>query len=193
MAKQQRGITRPPKQKSLFTLTGYGPGGIFKRDPKLTSGPGTPPGGFLEATTSYMEWMWYWASAKVYNDPSDPRQPPFFGGQDWGYQIKQMGGREIVGGAVVDFMYFLPGEIVGVRLQGSRFHMEAGPEKQSYDATQRNRLSGFITIKDVYDQDFLMDESGEAACKLLVETLGGKARINPATSGTYQLTRAPGA
>lgn len=166
-----------------------GPGNLLNKPKDLVIGPGDPPPGFVTATTSLSEWVWYWASSKVYNDPKDPRQPPYWGGEKWGYQIAQAGGRSVLFGAVVDFVYYLPGRTVGLRVQTARFHEEAGPEKRLTDAVQRMNLSRWMTVLDVYEQDFLADRTGQAACALLVKTLGGRKNFRPSAIGTYRQVR----
>ena len=159
---------------------------------RLSIGPGLPPTDFVTATTSASEWIVYWASAEIFQDPKDPRKPPYFGGRDWGYQKDLQGGRKTEGGAVIDYIYWLPGETVGVRLQTARFHDAAGPEKEAMDRAQLISLSWLlgVTIKDLDEQDIIADRTGEAAVRRLVELLGGRERINPGVSGTYRQVRA---
>ena len=159
---------------------------------RLSIGPGEPPPGFVTATTSASEWIAYWASAVVFHDPPDPRRPPDFGGRDWGYQKSLDGGRREQGGAVIDYIYWLPGETIGMRLQTARFHDAAGPEKEAMDRAQLVALSWQwgITIKDLDEQDIIADRTGEAAVRRLVELLGGRERINPGVAGTYRPVRA---
>lgn len=180
---------RPPKDR-------HGP--VFKTGLRVfglgeqavhTGGPGEPPPGFVSPTTSASEWVEYWALSKVFNDPRDPRVPPFFGGRDWGYQLDYQGGRHVPGGAVVDFVVYLPGEIVGIRLQTDRFHLTAGPVKNAYDDAQRQSLSRFMRIIDLYEGDVIRDTSGEGAVRLTVEALGGRERINPQRAGTFYRSR----
>ena len=159
---------------------------------RLSIGPGLPPPGFVSATTSAPEWVVYWASAKIFHDPVDPRKPPFFGGRDWGYQKDLQGGRKTEGGAVIDYIYWLPGTTVGVRLQTARFHDAASPQKEASDRAQLVALSWLIgvTIKDLDEQDIIADRTGEAAIRRLVELLGGRSQINPGVAGTYRVVRA---
>jgi len=180
-----------PKPKGwTFPISTTGPYRILNQKVDYITGPGEPPPLFVTATTSTTEWIWYWASAKIYNDPRDPMQPPFFGGADWGYQIPSEGGRRNPLGAVVDFIYYNPGETVGIRIQTDRFHESAGPLQQAYDRNQKMQLSKWLTVRDVFEQDFIQDRTGEAACRLLVETLGGRKRIQPSRSGTYRRVQA---
>lgn len=178
-----------PKPRNKAKLSSTGPGRILAKEAKPVYGPGEAPAGFIGPTTSYTEWVWYWASARIYKDPPDPRMPPFWGGIDWGYQIPEGGGRQNPLGAVVDFIYYMPGETMGVRIQTDRFHEQAGPVQQAWDRDQRMALSQWMTIRDVYEQDFIGDGSGEAACRLLIQTLGGRERIKPGSAGTYRRVR----
>lgn len=169
----------------LYTL---GPGGIGKKGQKHV-GPEDPPPGFVTATTSFPEWILYWASSKVFNDPPDPRQPPYFGGKSWGYQLGE-GEQGGAFGAVVDFVYYLPAQIVGVRLMGARYHEAGNPEQKLFDVLQRNNLARYIHVVDIYEQDFIADRTGAAACRRLVEALGGRRRISPAARGEFRKVRA---
>lgn len=180
-----------PGQLRRAPVTGTGPRDLgLQKKPIRTGGPGEPPPMFVSATTSRSEWVAYWALAKAFNDPRDPRQPPFFGGRDWGYQIALQGGRREPGGSVVDFIVYLPGETIGIRLQTERFHIAAGPEKQAYDEAQFTNLSRFLTVRDLYEQDILGDPSGEAAVRAVIDLIGGRGRMSPIRSGTYRRVRA---
>lgn len=180
-----------PGQLRREPVFGTGPRALqLQKDPTYQYGPGEAPPGFVSATTSKSEWVFYWAIAKAFNDPRDPRTPPFWGGRDWAYQIAMQGGRREPGGAVVDFLIYLPGETIGIRLQTSRFHIQAGPEKQAYDEAQFTNLSRFITVRDVYEEQFIGDRSGESAVRIAVETIGGRGRMNPIRSGTARQVRA---
>lgn len=161
----------------------------LQKDPTRQIGPGDPPPGFISATTSKSEWWAYWGLAKYFQDPRDPRVPPFFGGALWGYQIALQGGRREPGGAVVDFLVWLPGETIGIRLQTTRFHIMTGPEKQAYDEAQFSNLSRFLTVKDIYEEQFIGDASGEAICRIIADTVGGRARWSPIRSGTARSVR----
>jgi hypothetical protein len=157
------------------------------RKPELVSGPGQPPPGFRGAHTSGSEWPWYWASMKILDPLRDPRVGPFFGGRNWKYQAVEFAGAVRV--AAVDFVYYLPGQMIGVRIQTDRYHLSAGVEKQGYDQVQRRNLSRLLDVRDVFERDFMKDPSGEAACRLLIDTLGGRDRLDPISTGTYLPTR----
>lgn len=181
---------RPPKLRGPAS-TATGPRALgLQRKPDRQTGPGEPPPGFVAATTSRSEWVSYWALAKAFNDPIDPRRPPFFGGRDWAYQIAIEGGRREPGGAIVDFIIYLSGEMLGIRLQSERFHIVAGPEKQAYDEAQARNLSRFMTVRDVYEQDIIGDRTGQAAVKVMIDAIGGRGRMNPIRGGTYRRVRA---
>ena len=175
-------MKRPPHIRG-FTVFSTGPRLLgLAKDPQIIAGPGLPPPGFVGPTTSASEWVLYWALAKVFDDPENPRLPPFLGGRDWSYQISVEGGRRERGGSVVDMVIFLPGEKIGVRLQTERFHVFAGPKKQSYDLIQEKNLSRFMTIRDVFEQDILPAGDGSKAIAAVVNLLGGRRRISPITS-----------
>ncbi len=172
---------RPPRLHRLpIRKTGSKTLGL-QRDPKVQGGPGDPPPGFNGPTTSTHEWVWYWASRKLLDPETDPRQPPFFGGRGWDYQRPDHQFGILV--AVVDFTYFLPGQTIGVRIQTPFFHR--GVEKDAYDAAQERSISRFITVRDVYSQDFVGDKTGQAAVRLLVDTLGGRLRLNPMQTSSF--------
>lgn len=182
-----RGLSNPPNLPSL-------PGPPKKpQAPRfvpphelLVSGPGDPPNGFLTGQTSLPEWWWYWGSAKVFDDPKDPRQPPFFGGRDWGYQVARMGGHtRALGAAVVDFVYWQGATLIGVRIQGERFHVYAGSHKHALDLVQRTELErNGLTVIDVYEEDFLGDPSGQKTVVAVKKAVGRLEKISPITAGT---------
>lgn len=175
-----------PNQRQPRPIRRTGPRALgLQRRERHTGGPGQPPPGFLGPTVSSHEWIWFWASRKVLDPQMDPRQPPFSGGRGWDYQnpYHQFGVLQ----SVVDFIYYLPGEIVGVRVMTPFFHR--GPEKDAYDAAQARSLSRTIVTKDVYSQNFIRDVTGEAAVRLLIEVLGGRDRLNVMTMATFYPSR----
>lgn len=164
-------LSRPPAIRS------YGPSELgLRKGPEHRGGPGKPPAGFVSATTSAEEWIPYWALGTVFQDPDREhiRIPPFFGGLEWGYQI---GDREL-GGAVVDYVVYLPGEIVGIRLV-TDFHIGnlSNPTKEASDVTQVLSLGRWMTVKDLNSQDVIEDESGAAAVSTIIDLLGGRDRL----------------
>jgi hypothetical protein len=186
-------LIRPPKVRS-FTVFAVGPRLLgLERQPHRFGGPGPPPPGFVGPTTSLSEWIVYWAIARALNDPTPEhvRNPPFFGGRDWAYQSGVEGGRRIRGGSVVDYIVYLPGEQVGIRLQTWRFHEAAGPKKQAYDVVQAEQLSRFMVVKDLYEQDIgLNDPSGATAVRAVVDLLGGRFRMSPINTHRARQERA---
>lgn len=158
-------------------------------EPERNVGFGEPPPNFVSGTTSASEWVMYWALAKAFNDPPDPRKPPFHGGQSWGYQIALDGGRSRKGGSVADFIVWLPSESIVLRLATERFHVAAGPQKTALDRMQAMRLERFARVEEIYEQDIIADQTGEAAVRRIVEALGGRQRINPGAAGTFRRVR----
>ena len=158
-------------------------------EPERVVGPGEPPPGFVIGTTSASEWPPYWALAKIFNDPIDPRKPPFHGGQNWGYQIGLEGGRSQRGGSVADYIVWLASETVVIRLATERFHIATSASKKLWDRTQAMSLERFARVEDLFEQDIIADRTGEATIRRLVELLGGRQRINPGSAGTFRRVR----
>jgi very-short-patch-repair endonuclease len=71
---------------------------------------------------------------------------------DFIFQSSQLGGRQRIGGAVVDFE--LPFRRLYFRVQGERFHLS--PDRIAHDAIQRAMLSGFgWTVVDIWVDQLL--------------------------------------
>lgn len=162
----------------------------LQKDPDIIGGPGEPPEGFVTAHTSRTEWWIYWALAKVLRDPPNPRKPPFTGGAGWSYQKAIDGGR-VVGGQVVDFVVL--GErgrpTVGIRVQTEHFHIMTDTAKQIEDFLLKVTERAIDVIVDVFDQDFIADKTGHAACVVVANAIKGIQRGNPITQGTAQQIR----
>ncbi len=185
-------VPRPPVIRR-FAAMPTGPRLLTQPGERIV-GPGEPPTGFVEPTTSTEEWWCYWALAKVFADPVDPREPPFFGGRrgTWSYQSPFFGGRREIGGAVVDFVANGDFGAVGIRLQTERYHIFAGPRKHATDLLQRERLGARINVVDIFSQDFIEDPSGASIIKLIKAALGRIEAQNPVTAGTARRTRLGG-
>ena len=175
---------------------------VFPRGPALLglgqkrheiSGPGIAPAEFLLPSTSAYEWVWYWASAKWYHDPPDPRMPPFSGARSgvWEYQIPtDPGDPRSAGGSISDFLYHEPSGDVIVRIDTWYFHTTAGPEKQAKDIWQTIHAGGLNTrVERVYDFQFIHDPSGKAAIEALRSALAGEGIIGPGSGGTASQIR----
>lgn len=154
----------------------------------ISSGPGQPPGGFLQPSTSLSEWYIYWGLSRLFNNPPDPRQPPFYGGwPDWGYQSALYGGRHGPGGAVADFLVYNPGSpknTVVLRVVTEYWHLYTPNAKHASDEMQKLALSAEYTVIDVYDFDFINDPSGQETIITLKNVLGFVERPNPLWLGT---------
>jgi hypothetical protein len=182
-----------PKYRS-FTKFPQGPR-LYKvpKNPLFAKGPGEPPPDFLDPRLhgSRTEWPIYWALARIFNNPPDPRKPPYVGGPpDWSYQKYEMGGRNL-GGAVVDFVVSsAPGGVpIGLRIGTEFFHFAAAPGKQASDELQFALLSRGMNIVDINDFDFLQDPSGQAAVVRVKEALGLIRRPDPIASNTTRRNR----
>lgn len=135
------------------------------------SGPGEPPEGFVGGTTSKSEWYLYWALTKVLGPEEEG---------DWSYQNSMLGGRSTKGGAVVDFVIDMNPIFLGIRLQTHQFHLfDTGYQKTS-DREQLIALSDwdFIVI-DVYENQFIEDETGASAIQVVLACLRQEFRPDP--------------
>ena len=157
--------------------------------------PGEPPAEFLagEYHGSASEWPIYAALWKIFSSqPNDGyRQAPFYGDHEgqWVYQSWQLGGRSIAGGAVADFEIRAGrrGPSLFIRVQSYRFHLTAGPEVVSYDDVQKEHLSEYGSVVDVFEQDYL----GLDAQSLIVyvkRQLGMIQTPDPIRAGTVRRT-----
>lgn len=149
----------------------------------IVQGPGEPPPGFVTPRTSKTEWFVYWGLAKIFQNPVDPRHSPFLGGwPDWTYQAALDDA-----GAVVDFVVNNPGkseQSVALRVVTEYWHLYTSNQKQFTDEIQKQALSDYFTVVDVYDQDFINDPSGAATIVTLKNVLGMIERPNPLWLGT---------
>lgn len=179
---------------------------VLPRGPKLYQpkkgggyvGPvSEPPPGFVIGTTSATEWMVYHALARVLGVPEDPRTPPFIGFPGvWSFQKAFDEGRRQAGGAVIDFVVYA-GERssmdVAFRIQTEYFHIYADNDVQVHDQLQKERLSAFMRVVDLYDQDFAWDATNAATIVLVKQALAGETFIDPITSGRAErVTRVEG-
>ena len=185
-------VPRPPVMRR-FAAMPRGPR-LYTAPAEKRTGPGKSPPGFVTATTSEEEWWVYWALAKAFNDPEDPREPPYTGGRrgTWSYQSPFFGGRQQLMGAVVDFIANGDVGAVGIRVQTERYHLFAGVRKHALDQLQRERLGARIDIVDIYSQDFIEDPSGATLIKIIKQALGRLENRNPVTAGTVRRSRLGG-
>lgn len=184
----ERPRRRPPRLRHP-PVTSRGPRALQQKTVH-TGGPGQPPSGFISATNSIDEWVWYWASKRALDPLQDPRTPPFYGGLLWDYQSPELGGfTRALGSAVVDFLYKLAQPFIAVRIQTYRFHLATTSQKQAYDAIQDAKLSAKFQVVDVYSQDYIGDQTGQTAVIMVKETLGLIRRQNPLSAGSTLLIR----
>lgn len=185
-----KGEQRAPRLPGVNPVVyGLGPesAGLRKRV-RRTGGPGDPPPGFVGATTSLSEWLIYWAFARIFNDPEDPRQPNeggnYYGGKDWNYQEATGAFTRQLGSAVIDFLFYANRQRLAIRVQTQRFHEQAGSEKQGLDILQVIQLeSQGYTVQDIFESDFIKDDNGQAAIVVVKEALGMIQRVSTITSG----------
>lgn len=135
-------------------------------------GPGEPPEGFVGGTTSKTEWYVYWACLILLGPE----------GVVWTYQESFAGGRHIPGGAVADFVIYMPMQTIIVRVQTWQFHFAQGAEKIQTDVEQKIMLHSIwgeeIAI-DVYEQHFIHDDTGRAVLEVMKDAIAGIEWPNP--------------
>lgn len=144
---------------------------------------------FVGAHTSLSEQMIYKALGRVTGDPPHPEKPPYSGGVNWSYQDPLLGGRMTRGGSVCDFLVHWNAEDVCIRLQSERYHVTAEMAKRVDELFEKTH--GDRTI-DIYEQDFVGDCSGEAACRVVSDALAGRDAPDPGYRGTARQVRRRG-
>lgn len=182
------GVGKPKKlhKPKRFPIAPRGPEHLKLgvRPARIGLGPGEPPPGFVTAHTSKEEWWLYWAFSKVYNDPVDPREPPFTGSRvgEWFFQVAEQGGR-VPAGSVSDFQLKTPLGWIIVRLDTERWHIFANANVQMRDLFLKTHIRTGKVIT-VYSQDFIHDDTGEAVCKVAALATKGVEMPSPIRSGT---------
>lgn len=189
----RRKAVRPPRLSSIPAVP---------RGPKLyhlpkhlqvgTTGPGEPPPGFVTATTSRIEWHYYWGLYKVMAPTQDPRDPRYgFTGIPgvFGYQTAYAGGRNRSGGgAIIDFTIepheLTNGMPIAFRIQTERYHLFTSDIKQAYEQLYRSRMSQHYRVVDLYEQNVLFDPTGQAVVIAVKNGLRGVTEPNPVRGGT---------
>lgn len=100
---------------------------------------------------------------------------------DFQYQAARLGGRQELGGAVLDFLV-VPN--IGINVQGVYFHYEQGAGKVAFDKAQAVHLA-VKGIKLIFiDEDALVnDATGAAAIDLVKLALQGIDRSRESNGG----------
>jgi hypothetical protein len=184
---------RPLPNPGRFTTAPQGPELLRLGQKRSTGsgGPGVKPATFLG---SGAEWVWFWATWKYHNEPGDPRNGPFTGGVkgDWAFQVPEnpLMPREAAS-TVSDFVYTMPGgRHVIVRIEGFYWHIGFGAAQQARDLYLINQAgSGGDRVERVNDADFMGDETGSTAIRLLADILAGRPRTGALAGGTAKPPR----
>lgn len=168
----------PTKEQVIRSLMpwGFRELGLNLVVPNTGKGPGEPPLDFVGGTTSRTEWFVFWAFTKLLGPP----------GTVWTYQESYAGGRHVPGGAVVDFVLYMPKFRILVRVQTWQFHFSDGAEKVQADKEQRIALPGPFgeeIVIDVYEQYFIQDETGDAVLEVCKDAIAGIEWPNPMATG----------
>lgn len=184
---------RPPPPIRPFTIRPIGPRALHlgSKPRNISGGPGDPPMGFVGPHTSATEWIIYWALAKIFHDPVDPRKPPFIGSRNgvWTYQTEESGGRNTPGASVTDFVVTFNGKTIGIRLETERWHIYQTATVQMRDFYLRTHVRANDNVVSIYDQDFIGDPTGHAACVVVANAIKGDVLGSPQGSGTGRRIR----
>jgi hypothetical protein len=164
----------------------------LSRLPELVSGPGLMPEAFKSGKTSQSEWVLYWAMCKVHGTPEDPRVGPFEGDHGsppkWSYQ-KYLPILGVTGKTNVDFIAYLGPKMIGIRLESERFHMEADPIQKALDEWLMTHNFNVHQIVNIYEQDYMADMTGNAACIVMANASKGIGSQGPLKLGNYWRVR----
>jgi hypothetical protein len=189
--RSRAGSLRPITQKRRFPTRGRGVQKLLKKEIRIV-GPGDPPVGFLGPWTSQSEWILYWALAKIFEDPPDPRIPNsdgFTGGQRWEPQRAIMGGRSL-GGQVVDFVITMAdGRDVAIDLQTEYFHLTVNPYQNALEQSRLLTMARYFEIITIHESNLIADPTGQQAVRTVIDALGGRRRLNPRAAGILSKTR----
>jgi hypothetical protein len=170
-------VPKPPRP----TIFPSGPKGLgLERKPVIVGGPGEPFPGFLGQNNSLSEWPPYWALTKIKGPEGEA--------SGWWYQKSESGGRHLPGGSVLDFSIEDQYPMIALRCQTERFHVGVSSQKRAYDREQLIFLSqqGYRVV-DIYDYQYLGDETGQAIIKLIWAVLNGQQQPDPGLSGSVSV------
>lgn len=150
-------------------------------------GPWPAPAGFKTPSTSFLEWVWYWASFVALGLKGDPRMPPFTGdpGGLFEYQVADdpLNPRQAASG-VSDFIYNLGTGLIVVRIDTYYYHVATSPAQQGRDRYLKSHsaIATSFTVS-AWDYTILGDETGGAAVRAVARALKRQEPINPVDSG----------
>lgn len=191
----RRTSTRPVRLKSLPAFP-KGPKQfqVTQEQERPITDWSTPPAGFLTPWNSVVEWTVYKGCWKVLHCPGDAEDSDFTGYPGiFTYQSPFSGGRQIRGGAVIDFLIDqnpFDTAMVAIRLQTERFHLSSfGGAKAMYDLLQAQRISAAYDVRDLYETSFINDPTGAAVCRALIGVLSGRTQPNPTAGGVTAVVR----
>lgn len=160
---------------------------------KGTGGPGLPPLAWEGPAT---EWVWHWGSRKLYfqTEGLDPYALPW-GGLSWQYQAPEGPDASLTpraaGGSLTDFVYESGGAHILVRIEGFFDHVQRGGAAQlarDLYLTSHAGAPGDRVVR-VNDAEFMEDETGSTAIKLLADILGNRTRVSSLAGGVIRPPR----
>lgn len=159
--------------------------GLTKRR-HIGGGPGAPPPGFKQPSTSATEWYWYWGSWVYLDIEGDPRQPPYAGdGIIMEYQVPDNPTNPHAASfGIADFLYHLGTGDILVRIDTFFYHAAALPKQLARDEYLRihGQHPPDLTVS-AWDNEFVGDATGRAVVAAVANALHGRTAINPIKSG----------
>jgi len=186
---------RPLPNPGHFPVAPRGPE-LLHLGQKRTTGSGGPGLKPVDFPGSGAEWPWYWASAKYFKDPPDPRVGPFTGGikGEWAFSDPIAPGVTAArdpGTGTPDFVYVQPGgRRIIVRIEGFYWHIGQGAMVQARDLYLINHTGASgDRVERVNDGDYMGDDSGSTAIRLLADILAGRPRTGALSGGTAKPPR----
>lgn len=168
------GLPKGPRGRSLIN---YGPAvaGMQYKTAQASGPNALPDDMFMGNQRTLSEKYLYWALLKLLGPEWEGR---------WEYQGHSAANSQVRGFARVDFIIFGSRYDIGVRVQTYRFHMNVDPRKQAYDEEQLLALTGrYFTVIDVFEQDYIHDDTGQAAIQVMLEVINNRQRQNPLATG----------
>jgi hypothetical protein len=185
---------RPLPNLSTPTVAPQGPAFLHLGQKRRhgTGGPGPQPPDF---PGSGAEWVWFWASRKLYFNVEhiDPHQVPYDGGLTWQFAdpiAQGISSRRLPAESTPDFIYESGGGVIIVSIEGFFFHAGASAAVQARDLYLRTHTGGSgDRVVRVNDGEYMSDVTGSTAIRLLADILANRPRVGQLQGGTVQSPR----
>lgn len=175
-------LVKPPPRPKGFASRGPAVLGIGRAELVSDVPANLPDELFLGGTVSLTEKMVYWALLKELGPPEVD------GVVRWDFQKSLLGGRQVFGGLVADFIVDPHGlerpSPLLLRVQTFQYHLHGGELLKAYDFEQADNVTevGYDVI-DLWEQEFIFDETGRAVREVVRDALNGIQHPNPDATG----------